>query len=123
MVTLQVDFNEYDEEGLLTALLRHHVGSEHVEVGHRVLLRDGEDNRAWGRVTRLENGVAFVEVDWPTWQASRPRQRQRQGWWIGPVGQMSQSAAQPSPVRVISASEDLRLPGSDENTADDPVPA
>ncbi len=68
MLTLRVDFNDRTEDGRLVALVRLASGIPRPpRAGDAAALRDGEGNRAEGRVERIDGALAFVVPDWSTW--------------------------------------------------------
>jgi hypothetical protein len=73
MIRLLVDFNN-TRDGVVKGALRRLQGdgAQRVDVGDRIFLTDGDEHWSWGRVTRIERGLLFAEIDWSTWTIRAP---------------------------------------------------
>jgi hypothetical protein len=69
MLTLLTDFNAV-RNGLARTLREEVDGTGEPGEGERVLLDDGEGNRAFGIVRRIESDLVFAEVDWNSWSTA-----------------------------------------------------
>jgi hypothetical protein len=62
---INVDFNDIETGGRMTALIDHADGP--VEVGTTVILRDADENVVQGRVISIIGRLATIDVDWTRW--------------------------------------------------------
>jgi hypothetical protein len=76
LTTLHADFNDFVEDSRLAVLLRPVLGHTLPQVGQEVELRDSDGNSCQGRIESIDDGVAYVLVDWDTWVPSTPNDRQ-----------------------------------------------
>lgn len=63
--TIDVDFNDVEQNGQMVVLTKYADGP--VQVGARVILREGDENIVQGRVVSIVNDLATLEVDWGSW--------------------------------------------------------
>jgi hypothetical protein len=69
---LEVDFNDFDDDGRLGALVTSAEDPSALAVGALVLLWDEDGNTAQGRVVELaERGRVWLDVLRPTWHSGR----------------------------------------------------
>ena len=123
--TLRVDFNDFDDDGRLAALLRRVLGPSLPAEGDEVELRDGDGNSCRGRIERIEGPIAYVDLDWDTWVPSPPSYHQEpQGWWAitaGPsFGRESRGVSEAVIGEVSGDMEDSGNLGGIDNSADAP---
>lgn len=64
---LWADFNECDRHGRVLAL---RPDNDDLVLDQRVAVHDHEGNSADGVITRLKRGLAYVDIDWDTWQTT-----------------------------------------------------
>jgi hypothetical protein len=62
---ITVDFSNQGEDDLVFARLAR--ASQPLEQGDYVLAVDGEGNACYGYVSRVGNGVVYLDLDWETW--------------------------------------------------------
>jgi len=66
MTRIAVDFNDFEPDGRLTALVDDADGP--ILLGDRVVLGDSDGNRCQAAVDEIQdNGVVFLEMDWSSW--------------------------------------------------------
>ncbi len=93
MLRVLTDFNEIDARNMVSALESRIEGEGNLRVGNRMLLYDGGEHEAWGRIASLADGLMEAELDWSTWgPAGRYYVEQYGGWNVG------QLYSVPSPV-------------------------
>jgi hypothetical protein len=125
--TLHVDFNDFNEDGRLTVLLRPVLGHALPAVGDVVELRDSDGNSCQGRIDQGEGRIAYVVVDWDTWVPSPPSYRQEpQGWWAITSGTTfrgeSRGVSEAVIVETSGGIDVLENFGHTGNSADAPSP-
>jgi len=70
MFELFADFNDL-EDGVVSGLQRYARGRRALRPPDHVLVRDGDGNRCWGNVQRVDGELVYVALDDSTW-ASAP---------------------------------------------------
>jgi hypothetical protein len=79
----RVDFNNVADGGRLVKASLPHASSYRIPGdGERVFLEDGEGNRCWGSVERVEGLVVLIEIDDTTWVSGDQN-------WTGIAGEAS----------------------------------
>jgi hypothetical protein len=68
---LFADFNDIDE-GIVSGLQRYVRGHRALRPADRVLVRDGDGNRCWGNVVRVDSELVDVMLDDSTWLDALP---------------------------------------------------
>ena len=82
MFRLLTDFNNI-QNGAVVGLPEDAEGPRPLRVGDRVLLHDGGEHEAWGKVTHVAAGLLGVKVDMTTWaDAGTYRASTRNGFLI-----------------------------------------
>src|SRR5437762_2347750 len=72
MFELFADFNDA-EDGVVSGLQRYALGPRALRPPDHVLVRDGDGNRCWGNVQRVDGEVVYVALDDSTWASTPPR--------------------------------------------------
>ena len=70
-ISIRVDFDQLDLDGLVEASMRFVVGPRHPEVGDLVLMYDGVAGSCFGRVADVKGWMAWIEADWDTWTPAK----------------------------------------------------
>jgi len=70
---IQVDFNSIVENNTVRALRYH--AEQAIHEDERVLMHDQEGHSAEGVVIQLQDQLAYIEIDWESWQTEQSSER------------------------------------------------